>query len=99
MLWEGKPGTYVIFFFPPNQPFPQPQVTVKVLEGAEAPKPPPDTDPIDPPPPNQKVTAVTYVYEKDDNAVPEGVATALQRINTETPEITATEFDQDTVKS
>ena len=53
--------------------------------------------PIDPPSPVQKVTAVTYVYEKDQAAIPRPVSAALQTINADTPQIVATEFERDTV--
>ena len=38
----------------------------------------------------------TYVYEKDANPVPPGVAAALQKLNAE-KKIVATEFEEDTV--
>lgn len=63
----------------------------------QRPNPPPDepTDPSDPDSP-VKVARVTYVYEKDSNPVPPGVAVALAEINKETPDIIATEFEDDT---
>lgn len=41
------------------------------------------------------VTAVTYVYEKDTNAVPVGVLAGLNRLNRE-KKITASVFEEDT---
>lgn len=42
------------------------------------------------------VTAVVYVYEKDQHAVPSAVMAGLNRLNRE-KKITATIFDRDTV--
>jgi hypothetical protein len=44
------------------------------------------------------VTAVVYVYEKDDTAVPSGVRAGLNKINRldRKPKIVATEFEDDT---
>lgn len=43
----------------------------------------------------QEVTQVTYVYEKDQNAVPRPIAFALSQLNAQG--ILATPFEQDTV--
>lgn len=69
-----------------------------------APQPPPDK-PVEPAPTPVKptpvepapstVTAVTYVFEKDDTAPPNGVRVALNRLNRER-KIIATEFEQNT---
>ena len=54
------------------------------------------TTPIDPvPSPNTKPTKVTYVYEKDDTAVPTGVSVALDKLNRQG--ILATIFEEDTL--
>jgi hypothetical protein len=53
-------------------------------------------DPTNPPLP-QKVTAAVYVWEKDRAAVPAGVATALQRLNSAGSGIVASDFEQDSV--
>lgn len=45
--------------------------------------------------PSQTVTAVVYVYEKDQTAVPPAVASGLNRLNRER-KIMATNFDRDT---
>lgn len=68
-----------------------------------APQPPPDK-PVDPAPTPVKptpvepkpttVTAVTYVYEKDNGGVPSGVRVALDKLNRQG--ILATEFEDDT---
>lgn len=52
------------------------------------------SDPTNPPPIPVKAAAVTYVYEKDNNAVPAGVARALQAIN-EAGSAVATDVDDD----
>jgi len=45
--------------------------------------------------PGPSVTAVVYVYEKDQHAVPSAVMAGLNRLNRE-KKITATIFDRDT---
>lgn len=102
VIFEGSPGKYIIFYFPPGQTIPQPQVTIKTLGGASSPPP------VDPPN-NSKVRRVTYVYEKSNNPVPRPVAAALLAINRGTTElgpdlldedgVSASEFEQDTVNS
>jgi hypothetical protein len=52
--------------------------------------------PVDPVDPDTKATAATYVYEKDDTAIPVGVSTGLNRLNRE-KNIRATLFEDDTV--
>lgn len=71
---------------------------VKPVEPVTPPTPPV----VDPPKPpdntKKKVAKVTYVYEKDHNAVPRPVSAALQRINREHAGlIVASEFEDDTV--
>jgi hypothetical protein len=71
-----------------------------VVSGGDKPAPvkPPIPDEPGPPPvdPNTKVTAVTYVYEKDQNGIPNHVSTALNKINRESNfEIVATIFEDD----
>jgi hypothetical protein len=51
---------------------------------------------IAPPVVTEKVTAVTYVYEKDAGGVPSGVAGALNQLNRREPTILATTFEEDT---
>lgn len=64
-----------------------------VAGGNPGPAPPgPGPQPPDTPP---KVTAVTYVYEKDETPVPAPVQAALNRLNRERG-ITATLFEDDT---
>lgn len=46
--------------------------------------------------PAQKVTQVTYVYEKDDGGVPGFVGAALNRLNRLDPPILATPHEDDT---
>lgn len=60
---------------------------------AELGKPPVVVTPVDP---NNPATAATYVYEKDDTAVPVGVSTGLNRLNRERG-VRATLFEEDTV--
>jgi len=48
--------------------------------------------------PDHAVTAVTYVFEKDDTAVPSGVRAGLNRLNRESKgAIVATEVDDDVI--
>lgn len=54
--------------------------------------------PVEPAPPvtpNDKITTVTYVYEKDETAIPSAVHAALNRLNRERG-IVATVFEKDT---
>jgi hypothetical protein len=79
-----------------------PEVDVATHDLAMKPRnapPRPKPDPTNPPSPSNpgKVTRVTYVYEKDQNAVPRQVASALQRINADSSlGVVATEFENDT---
>ena len=88
------------------QPDGQPEVTWKILVtggGEPAPVQPPKPDePLPRPPPatpvdpSTKVTAVTYIYEKDTNGVPNFVQQALNKINRDSKfEIVATIFEDD----
>lgn len=56
---------------------------------------PPQPTPTPPVVPSDKVTTVTYVYEKDDTAVPSSIHAVLNRLNRER-DITATVFEQNT---
>jgi len=95
VVWEGKPGKYLVLYFPPGQQFPQPEVRVVVLGVATPPEEP--DEPTDPPEePTDKVTQVTYVYEKDETAVPREVAKALGDINAKYLGVVASEFEDDT---
>lgn len=47
--------------------------------------------------PSQKATAATYVYEKDDTAIPSQVLLALDKLNRREPPILATPFEEDTL--
>jgi hypothetical protein len=51
---------------------------------------------IAPPVVTEKVTAVTYVYEKDSGGVPSAVGGALDKLNRREPPIMATAFEEDT---
>lgn len=93
VIWEGKPGKYLVLYFPPGQQYPQPEVRVVVL-GVAAPPKKPDDPPG--PPEETKVTQVTYVYEKDETAVPREVAKALGDINAKYLGVVASEFEDDT---
>lgn len=93
VVWEGKPGKYLVLYFPPGQKYPQPEVRVVVL-GVAAPPKKPDDPPG--PPEETKVTQVTYVYEKDETAVPREVAKALGGINAKYLGVVASEFEDDT---
>jgi hypothetical protein len=76
--------------------------TIVVSGGDKPPLPPvppgpvPPNEPSPPVDPNTKVTAVTYVYEKDQNGIPNHVSTALNKINRESNfQIVATIFEDD----
>ena len=61
-----------------------------------------EVPPINPPPkppPSTKISQVTYVYEKDRNAVPRGVSAALRTLNDDAAYsgILASEFEEDTL--
>ncbi len=45
-------------------------------------------------PPSRNVTQITYVYEKDQGAVPPAVTYALRQVN-ETTQVAATAFEKD----
>lgn len=99
VIFEGAPGKYIIFFFPPGQAIPQPQVTIKTLGGASV--PPPVVDP-----PLSKVRRATYVYEKNQNPVPPAVAAALRALNEgrgpdhlDVDGISTSEFEQNNVNA
>ena len=91
-------GEYVVRFSPVGED----EVYRKVIvSGGTAPRPPP-TDPVKPLPdttpvvdPTTKPTAATYVYEKDDTAIPSGVMAGLNRLNRE-KKILATVYEDDT---
>jgi hypothetical protein len=94
-------GEYIVRFSPVGEN----EVYRKVIvSGGTAPRPPP-TDPVKPKPdtpvtppvdPNTKVTAVTYVYEKDQSGIPNHVSTALNKINRDSGfKIVATIFEDD----
>jgi hypothetical protein len=67
------------------------------VEVAGVPPPPTPPDPGPDPPPATKVTAVTYVHEKDQNHVPRGVASALQSLNAAGSCGVCSEFEEDTL--
>lgn len=71
-----------------------------VKVGGVAPQPPPvepdKPSPVEPTPSIDKATAATYVYEKDEGAVPSGVLVGLDRLNRE-KKITASAVDVDVV--
>ena len=69
--------------------------TPPVVVTPPGPGPGPGPGPPTPPDPN-KATAATYVYEKDQTAIPSQVESALNRINRER-NILATKFEQNTV--
>jgi hypothetical protein len=58
---------------------------------------PPGPNPPTTPSPS-KIDRVTYVWEKDQGPVPQGVAKALQRLNTDSAyRVLATDFEEDTI--
>lgn len=98
----GKPGTYTATaIYIENDKDGVPSVvklkaSFKIV--GEGPKPDPKPDdpatPTDPTPPVEKVEWATYVYEKDQTAVPSEVMSALNRLNRERG-IIATVLDVD----
>jgi len=73
-------------------------VTTLIVGKAPQPPPGPDAPPVvvvPPVDPDTKVTTVTYVYEKDETAIPSAVHAALNRLNRERG-IVATVFEQNT---
>jgi hypothetical protein len=67
----------------------------KVIPPEPGPDPPRPDEPAPPTPVDpSKITAVTYVYEKDDTAIPSAVHVALNKLNRQG--ITATIFEQNT---
>lgn len=91
LIFEGAPGKYIVIFIADNVA--DGLSTTTLTLGGATPE-----EPVDPqnPPSQRKVTAVTYVYEKDKGLVPKGVAKALQELN-DGGSIVATEFEEDTV--
>lgn len=94
IIWEGDPGSKYTVLFVPDSKEESLSATIVTLSGTTPTDP---TDPTDPtkPPLTRKVTAVTYVYEKDQNPVPPQVVKALSDINKEGL-IVASYFDEDT---
>jgi hypothetical protein len=88
IFWEGVPGSRYTALFVPDS-ITEPLAAATVILGGD-----PTVPPIDPPLPNQKVTAVTYVYEKDDGPMPKEVASGLAKLNSSG--VFATEFEEDT---
>jgi hypothetical protein len=95
IIWEGDPGSKYTVLFVPDSVTESLSATTVTLSGTTTVPPPVDnpTDPIKPPL-TRKVTAVTYVYEKDQNPVPPQVVKALADINKEGLAV-ATYFDDD----
>jgi hypothetical protein len=92
-------GTYTLTFEPDGK---QAVVWTVVVTGGDKPAPVPSPKPDEPLPqpppvdPNTKVTAVTYVFEKDQGGVPNYVSTALNKINRESKfAIVASIFEDD----
>lgn len=86
------------------QPVGKAELTRTVIVSGDKPAPvkPPIPDepgpapPVVPVDPNTKVTAVTFIYEKDSGGIPNHVSTALNKINRESNyTITATIFEDD----
>ena len=71
---------------------PQPPPVVVVPDKPDDPDVP---EPVDPTPSPSKVTAVCYVYEKDEGPIPNPILVALNRLNRE-QKIVATVFERDT---
>ena len=90
-------GTYTLSFEPDGKAA---VVWTVVVTGGDkpAPLPPKPDEPLPQPPPvvdpTTKPTAATYVYEKDQNAVPSAVMSGLNRLNRE-KKIIATAFEDD----
>lgn len=92
-------GDYVVIVDWNKQPFELVHHRIKVGKGGPSPDPlhPSPDEPNPPTPdPNQKPTRVTYVYEKNDNSVPNPVAKALAVINEDGSGCVADEFERHT---
>lgn len=91
-----KSGRYKVWAYTGNADGGVDREVVVVIGDA----PPVVVTPTDPPikpvePPTDKATAATYVYEKDDTAVPPPVLAGLNRLNRE-KKLLATLFEDDT---
>lgn len=92
----GPPGHYAVTQWVTGEE----EVSVLVVEVLASNYRPPPVDPVDPvkppPPPPKPVTAVSYIYEKDETVPPTPVLVAFDKLNRE-KKIVATTFDDDTV--
>lgn len=70
-------------------------VTKRIVIGPVVPDPKPEPKPDPKPDPATKVTAVTYVYEKDATAVPRPVQAALNKIHAAGGGVVASLFEDD----
>jgi hypothetical protein len=87
-----KPGLYVIVLSDNNTGrLTTKRINVGGVVVDPTPKPPPVVDP------NKKVTAVTYVYEKDATPVPRPVQGALNKIHAAGGDVVASLFEYDSV--
>lgn len=78
-------GNYIgIFLTPDGKVY---SITKLTIVKTNDPQPSPVTKPV----------RATYVYEKDQGGVPSGVASALMKLNAQTPPVLASEFEEDTV--
>lgn len=94
----SSPGTFVIFLAYTEDGQARAAKTVLTVEGARPPPAPeviPEVKPVPPVAPVVKVTAATYVYEKNDTAIPSQVMAGLNRLNREQG-IIATAYEIDT---
>jgi hypothetical protein len=80
IVWEGPAGAYLVLYFPPDQKFPQPQVTVKTL-GAVAPVDPPKPEDV-PIPPQQTTGPVAVVIIGDASDLTVDEAEVLSKLRT-----------------
>lgn len=95
-------GSYPVYAYSALGDVPSPPAASVVVIGAPGPVKPDDPTPVEPTPNEPSVpakpgetTAVVYVYEKDQTALPPGVQTGLNRLNRER-NILATSFEDDT---
>jgi hypothetical protein len=94
----SKPGDYVLIIDWNKAPFELCHHRITIGGGTAPADPTKPVDPAKPQPPNQKITRVTWVWEKDDGPIPRYVATALQKLSDPAGgySVVATDFEDDT---
>lgn len=91
----GPPGFYAVTQWPPGDDEAS-VLVVEIIPAGPRPEPKPEPQPEPRPDPTKTPTAATYIYEKDETAVPAPIQAALNKINLE-KKIVATLIDDDIV--